>query len=227
MILLQSPPGMPIDSDPTTLSPSILPPSSSPRRLDHPSLRSSAVTPIPHVTSAILAFVAWSDSRGAPTIGTPHDRLSSIEFHPQWVTKQPTAVWDSAFTCEHHSTTRPCSPPPSSSTPASYLLSRRTTNRFMRVSLFQWKGSAPDSRTIGSENQQSSVVFPKGNPIPSVKALAFYRSSAFTVDAVYADVGDMQVPAKISTYTIGPFQTSKDERAKLIVSIESPWNCFY
>ncbi|CAL9061110.1 unnamed protein product [Musa banksii] len=95
MILLQSPPGMPLDSDPTTLSPSILPPSSSPRRLDHPSSRSSAVTPIPQVTSAILAFVAWSDSRGAPTIGTPHDRLSSIEFHPQWVTKQPTAVWDS------------------------------------------------------------------------------------------------------------------------------------
>ncbi|THU61161.1 hypothetical protein C4D60_Mb07t20370 [Musa balbisiana] len=320
MILLQSPPGMPLDSYPTTLSPSILPPSSSPRRPDHPSSRSSAVTPIPQVTSAVLAFVAWSDSRGAPTIGTPHDRLSSIEFHPQW----PTAVWDSTFTCEHHSTTRPCSPPPSSSTPASYLLSRRTTNRYgrlfcarpaesstssrfvkrcklpketyttdrsgfesshstylfssglpvlgsdsfrlvlvangqvgisgpmvsrsisstaervsgskMRLNVtnsspvhvhesfpfsiaVSWKGSAPDSRTICSENQQISVVFPKGNPIPSVKALAFYRSSTFIVDVVYADVGDMQVPAKISTYTIGPFQTSKDERAKLKVKV--------
>ncbi|RWW28592.1 hypothetical protein GW17_00006920 [Ensete ventricosum] len=47
-----------------------------------------------------------------------------------------------------------------------------------------------------------SVVFPKGNPIPSAKALAFYRSSTFTVDVVYADAGDLQVPAKISTYTM-------------------------
>ncbi|CAL9104957.1 unnamed protein product [Musa textilis] len=82
-----------------------------------------------------------------------------------------------------------------------------------------WKGSAPDSQTVGSENQQSSVVFPKGNPIPSVKALAFYRSCTFTVDVVYADVGDLQVPGKISTYTIGPFQTSKGERAKLKVKV--------
>ncbi|THU61063.1 hypothetical protein C4D60_Mb07t19340 [Musa balbisiana] len=82
-----------------------------------------------------------------------------------------------------------------------------------------WKGSAPDSQTVGSENQQSSVVFPKGNPIPSVKALAFYRSSTFTVDVVYADVGDLQVPVEISTYTIGPFQTSKGERAKLKVKV--------
>ncbi|KAJ8471026.1 hypothetical protein OPV22_025369 [Ensete ventricosum] len=82
-----------------------------------------------------------------------------------------------------------------------------------------WKGSAPDSQTVGSENQQSSVVFPKGNPIPSVKALAFYRSSTFTVDVVYADAGDLQVPAKISAYTIGPFQTSKGERVKLKVKV--------
>ncbi|CAL9195417.1 unnamed protein product [Musa hybrid cultivar] len=82
-----------------------------------------------------------------------------------------------------------------------------------------WKGSAPDSQTVGSENQQSSVVFPKGNLIPSVKALAFYRSRTFTVDVVYADVGDLQVPAEISTYTIGPFQTSKGERAKLKVKV--------
>ncbi|CAD5187855.1 unnamed protein product [Musa acuminata subsp. malaccensis] len=134
MILLQSPPGMPLDSDPTTLSPSILPPSSSPRRLDHPSSRSSAVTPIPQVTSAILAFVAWSDSRGAPTIGTPHDRL--------------TAEWDSAFTREHHSTTRPCSPPPSSSTPASYLLSRRTTNRYGRLFCARPAESSTSSRFV-------------------------------------------------------------------------------
>ncbi|CAL9091816.1 unnamed protein product [Musa textilis] len=82
-----------------------------------------------------------------------------------------------------------------------------------------WKGSAPDSQNGGIENQQSTVVFPKGNPLPSVKALTFFRSSTFTVDAVYADTADVQVPAKISTYTIGPFQSSKGERVKLKVKV--------
>ncbi|XP_010925328.1 heat shock 70 kDa protein 14 [Elaeis guineensis] len=82
-----------------------------------------------------------------------------------------------------------------------------------------WKGSAPDSQNSATENQQSSIVFPKGNPIPSVKALTFYRSSTFTVDVMFADVGDLQVPAKISACTIGPFQSSKDERAKLKVKV--------
>ncbi|XP_065865950.1 heat shock 70 kDa protein 15 [Euphorbia lathyris] len=94
-----------------------------------------------------------------------------------------------------------------------------------------WKGAAPDSQTGTSDNQQSTVVFPKGNPIPSVKALTFYRSGTFTVDVQYADVSELQVPAKISTYTIGPFQSSTSERAKVkvkarlnghgIVSVES------
>ncbi|XP_072999298.1 heat shock 70 kDa protein 15-like [Typha latifolia] len=82
-----------------------------------------------------------------------------------------------------------------------------------------WKGSAPDSQSGATENQQSTVVFPKGNSIPSVKALTFFRSSTFAVDVVYADVGDLQVPEKISTYTIGPFQSSKGERAKLKVKV--------
>ncbi|XP_059645480.1 heat shock 70 kDa protein 15-like [Cornus florida] len=94
-----------------------------------------------------------------------------------------------------------------------------------------WKGSAPDTQNGAADNQQSTIVFPKGNPIPSVKALSFYRSGAFTIDVQYADVSELQAPAKISTYTIGPFQSTKSERAKLkvkarlnlhgIVSIES------
>ncbi|XP_010539495.1 PREDICTED: heat shock 70 kDa protein 15-like [Tarenaya hassleriana] len=94
-----------------------------------------------------------------------------------------------------------------------------------------WKGSSPDTENGGSENEHSTVVFPKGNPIPSVKALTFYRSGTFSVDVQYADVSGLQAPAKISTYTIGPFQSAKAERAKLkvkarlnlhgIVSVES------
>ncbi|KAK2971170.1 hypothetical protein RJ640_008594, partial [Escallonia rubra] len=94
-----------------------------------------------------------------------------------------------------------------------------------------WKGAAPDAQSGVAENQQSTIVFPKGNQIPSVKALTFYRSGTFTVDVQYADVNEVQAPAKISTYTIGPFQCTKSERATVkvkarlnlhgIVSLES------
>ncbi|KAL9251393.1 Heat shock 70 kDa protein 15-like protein [Drosera capensis] len=94
-----------------------------------------------------------------------------------------------------------------------------------------WKGSAPDSPNAANEGQQSSPVFPKGSPIPSVKALILYRSGTFSIDVQYADTSELQAPAKISSYTIGPFQPAKGERAKLrlkvrlnlhgIVSVES------
>ncbi|KAL8458191.1 hypothetical protein ACS0TY_035909 [Phlomoides rotata] len=94
-----------------------------------------------------------------------------------------------------------------------------------------WKGSAPDAQNGAVDNQQSTVVFPKGNPIPSVKALTFYRSGTFTLDVHYADASELQAPTKISTYSIGPFQSTTGDRAKLkvrvrlnlhgIVSIES------
>ncbi|KAF8407027.1 hypothetical protein HHK36_006151 [Tetracentron sinense] len=82
-----------------------------------------------------------------------------------------------------------------------------------------WKGSAPDSHNVTADNQQSTIVFPKGNPISSIKALTFYRSGTFTIDVLYADVNEVQAPPKISTYTIGPFQSTKGERAKLKVKV--------
>ncbi|CAN4084864.1 unnamed protein product [Withania somnifera] len=82
-----------------------------------------------------------------------------------------------------------------------------------------WKGPAPDAQDGALENHQSTIVFPKGNPIPSVKALTFYRSGTFTADVQYADVSELQAPAKISTYTIGPFQSTNGERAKLKVKV--------
>ena len=59
-----------------------------------------------------------------------------------------------------------------------------------------WK---PDPQ---NSEPQHTVVFPKGNAIPSVKALTFYRSSTFEVDVLYIDTGDSQIPQKISTYTV-------------------------
>jgi hypothetical protein len=59
-----------------------------------------------------------------------------------------------------------------------------------------WK---PDAQ---NNEAQQTVVFPKGNTLPSVKALTFYRSSTFTVDVVNVDMNDAQVLQKISTYTV-------------------------
>ncbi|KAH7657354.1 Heat shock protein 70 family protein [Dioscorea alata] len=82
-----------------------------------------------------------------------------------------------------------------------------------------WKGAAPDAQNDAPDQHQNTVVFPKGNQIPSIKALTFFRSSTFSVDVMYTDVADQQIPAKISTYTIGPFQSTKGERAKLKVKV--------
>ncbi|KAG5229077.1 hypothetical protein OIU78_010519 [Salix suchowensis] len=82
-----------------------------------------------------------------------------------------------------------------------------------------WKGAAPDSQNGAADNQQGTIVFPKGNPIPSIKALTFYRSGTFSIDVKYADVSELQAPDKISTYTIGPFQSTKSERAKVKVKV--------
>ncbi|KAK8674673.1 hypothetical protein V6N13_032779 [Hibiscus sabdariffa] len=79
-----------------------------------------------------------------------------------------------------------------------------------------WKGSSSDSQN-GVEQQQ--LIFPKGNSIPSVKAVTFYKRSSFSVDVQYSDVSDLQIPPKISTYTIGPFPTIRSERPKLKVKV--------
>ncbi|KAG6418281.1 hypothetical protein SASPL_120482 [Salvia splendens] len=83
-----------------------------------------------------------------------------------------------------------------------------------------WKAPAGDTQNgAGGDNLQSTIVFPKGNPIPSMKASTFYRSETFTLDVQYSDVSELQAPAKISHYTIGPFQSANGEKAKLKVKV--------
>ncbi|XP_057527146.1 heat shock 70 kDa protein 15-like isoform X2 [Amaranthus tricolor] len=94
-----------------------------------------------------------------------------------------------------------------------------------------WKGAAADTQNGAADGQQTTIVIPKGSPIPCLKAVTILRSGTLTVDVHYADVSELQAPAKISSYTIGPFQSSTGDRAKLkvrvrlnlhgIVSIES------
>ncbi|KAJ8422662.1 hypothetical protein Cgig2_014431 [Carnegiea gigantea] len=82
-----------------------------------------------------------------------------------------------------------------------------------------WKGHAPEGQNGAAEALQSTLVIPKGSPIPCLKAVTILRSGALTVDLQYADVTELQAPAKISTYMIGPFQSSKGDRAKLKVKV--------
>eukprot|EP00250_Pteridium_aquilinum_P018222 c23991_g2_i2 orf=284-2206(+) len=86
-----------------------------------------------------------------------------------------------------------------------------------------WKGAAPESEEGGTTGEAScnSIVFPKGNPVPSTKMLTFYRSGAFQIDALYGDLHDLPpgTPQKINTFTVGPFKPSKAEKAKIKVKI--------
>uniref|UniRef100_A0A0E0ETW3 Uncharacterized protein n=1 Tax=Oryza meridionalis TaxID=40149 RepID=A0A0E0ETW3_9ORYZ len=56
-----------------------------------------------------LAFIVWSDHCGTATIGTPALNPSVVEFHPQCVTKHPTAGCASTSSCGHHVTMSPLS----------------------------------------------------------------------------------------------------------------------
>ncbi|KAI9076291.1 hypothetical protein K1719_041716 [Acacia pycnantha] len=82
-----------------------------------------------------------------------------------------------------------------------------------------WKASGPYLQENEPDKQMSTVVFSKGNAIPSIKALTFFRSETFSVDIQYADVSEVQAPPKISTYTIGPLPSIKVERAKVKVRV--------
>lgn len=65
-----------------------------------------------------------------------------------------------------------------------------------------WKGAAADTQNGAAEGPQTTIVIPKGSPIPCLKAVTILRSGTLTVDVHYADVSELQAPAKISSYTV-------------------------
>ncbi|KAK8942263.1 Heat shock 70 kDa protein 14 [Platanthera guangdongensis] len=82
---------------------------------------------------------------------------------------------------------------------------RRTLNVHESFSFsiaMSWKGPSNDSENGTLDHQHSAIVFLKGNLIPSVKTVTFYRYSTFFVDVVYANIIDPCIPSKISTYTV-------------------------
>ncbi|KAH9331100.1 hypothetical protein KI387_003208 [Taxus chinensis] len=92
--------------------------------------------------------------------------------------------------------------------------------RFPFSIALSWKGSSPEMEDRAADQLQYSIVFPKGNIVPSTKAVTIFRSGTFTLDVLYADPSQVQAPQRISSYTIGPFQTPNGERAKIKVKVQ-------
>ncbi|XP_074275972.1 heat shock 70 kDa protein 14-like [Silene latifolia] len=82
-----------------------------------------------------------------------------------------------------------------------------------------WKNPAVGGQNGATEGQNSTVVIPKGTPIPCLKAVTITRTGTLAVDLQYADVSELQAPPQISTYTIGPVQSPKGDSAKLKVRV--------
>ncbi|CAL9017621.1 unnamed protein product [Prunus brigantina] len=72
----------------------------------------------------------------------------------------------------------------------------------------------------------NGILFPKGQPVPSVKVLTFRRSSSFHLEAFYANPSEVPagVSSKISCFKIGPFQCSHSEKARVKVKIQLDLN---
>ncbi|KAK1281239.1 Heat shock 70 kDa protein 16 [Acorus gramineus] len=72
-----------------------------------------------------------------------------------------------------------------------------------------------------SSMSSNNVLFPKGQPIPSVKILSFHRSSTFNIEVFYTDPSQLPAGAspKISSFTVGPFQASCSGKPKVKVRV--------
>ncbi|XP_042517733.1 heat shock 70 kDa protein 16 isoform X2 [Macadamia integrifolia] len=68
----------------------------------------------------------------------------------------------------------------------------------------------------------NSILFPKGQSIPSIKMLSFHRTHTFHLEAFYADQSELLpgVSPRISHFTIGPFQISHADKSKVKVRLQ-------
>jgi heat shock protein 4 len=84
---------------------------------------------------------------------------------------------------------------------------------------FSW----PQSEDEPGGESTSSLVFPKGNPMPSVKSLTFFRTGMFTLDAAVTDPALLSHPADaaVASFDIGPLPAPKaGGKAKLKVKVK-------
>ncbi|OVA11479.1 Heat shock protein 70 family [Macleaya cordata] len=96
-----------------------------------------------------------------------------------------------------------------------------------RVRDYEVQDSFPFSIGFSSEEGpictlSNGILFPKGQPIPSLKVLTVHRTNTFRLEAFYADPSELPsgVSSKISSFTIGPFQVSHAEKAKVKVRVQ-------
>ena len=61
-----------------------------------------------------------------------------------------------------------------------------------------------DEGPIGTK--ANGILFPRGQPIPSIKVLRFQRSNSFKLEAFYADPSELPpgTPSRISSFTVMP-----------------------
>lgn len=83
--------------------------------------------------------------------------------------------------------------------------------------------------SIGLSSDESSicagsngVLFPKGQPIPSVKILTFQCSNFLHLETFYVNANELPpgTSPKISIFTIGPFRGSHDSKKKVEVRVQ-------
>ncbi|KAF6168062.1 hypothetical protein GIB67_011447 [Kingdonia uniflora] len=95
-----------------------------------------------------------------------------------------------------------------------------------RVRDYEVQDSFPFSVGFSSEEGpvctvSNGILFPRGQPIPSLKVLTFRRSNTFHLEAFYANQSEVPsgISPNIGCFTIGPLQASHAERAKIKVRV--------
>ncbi|XP_019425878.1 PREDICTED: heat shock 70 kDa protein 16-like [Lupinus angustifolius] len=68
----------------------------------------------------------------------------------------------------------------------------------------------------------NGVLFPKSQPIPSIKFITFQRAGLFHLEAFYADPNELPLGTspKISCFTIGPFHGYHGDKARVKVRVQ-------
>ncbi|KAI4308013.1 hypothetical protein L6164_031132 [Bauhinia variegata] len=96
-----------------------------------------------------------------------------------------------------------------------------------RVRDYEVQDSIPFSIGLSSNEGpvcagSNGILFPKGQPIPSVKVLSFQRSNLFHLEAFYSNPNELPpgTSTKISSFTIGPFPGSHGGKTRVKVRVQ-------
>ncbi|XP_061342267.1 heat shock 70 kDa protein 16-like [Gastrolobium bilobum] len=96
-----------------------------------------------------------------------------------------------------------------------------------RVREYEVQDSIPFSIGLSSDESpicagSNGVLFPKGQPIPSVKTLTFQRSNMLHLEAFYANPDEVPpgTSPKISCFKIGPFHGSHGTKTRVKVKVQ-------